>query len=352
MLKIIIGFVMSVANDTQEVCISVKVWLCICCIGVLLMVLVGGITRLTHSGLSITEWNPIVGIFPPISGKAWIEEQAKYMATPEYKYLNSSITLEEFKKLYLIEYFHRLLGRVVGLIFLIPFLYFIYKKKLCKSLILHFVIVCFLIFLQGLMGWLMVKSGLVDHPHVSHYKLSMHLLLALLIFYLLWKQFLLSVVSRVTYSIKVNSMLIFYVITVLIVIQITFGSLVAGLNAGLSYKTIPFLAGKLMLEDLLFMKPWWHNIFDNSIMVQFIHELIATLILIVVAMTLLILRLNFFPAYLLLACLVIQVVLGVLTFVYNVPIVIASLHQLTAFILFAISVYLLHCVKLSRLQYT
>ncbi|WDM85135.1 COX15/CtaA family protein [Ehrlichia sp. JZT12] len=343
---------MDMANDTKPVCISVKIWLCICCIGVLLMVLIGGITRLTHSGLSITEWNPVIGIFPPVSDKAWLQEQAKYMTTPEYKYLNSNITLGEFKKLYLIEYFHRLFARVVGLIFLLPFLYFVYKKKLCKNLILRFMFVCFLILLQGLMGWLMVKSGLVDHPHVSHYKLSIHLLLALLIFYLLWKQFLLSVVSRVTYHIKVNSIFVFYVITVLIVIQITFGSLVAGLNAGLLYKTIPFLAGKLMLEDLLFMKPWWCNIFDNSIMVQFIHELIAALILIVVTMTLLILRLNFFPAYLLLTCLVLQLVLGVLTFVYNVPTVIASLHQLMAFVLFAVSVYLLHYVKLSRLQYT
>ncbi|WP_268744740.1 COX15/CtaA family protein [Ehrlichia muris] len=123
---------MKITNDTKQVCISVKIWLCVCCVGILLMVLVGGITRLTHSGLSITEWNPIIGIFPPISEKAWIREKIKYMATPEFEYLNSNITLQEFKTLYLIEYFHRLLGRVVGLILFIPFLYFIYKKNLIK----------------------------------------------------------------------------------------------------------------------------------------------------------------------------------------------------------------------------
>ncbi|RZB12921.1 heme A synthase [Ehrlichia minasensis] len=341
---------MKVANSTEHVCVSVKVWLCICSIGILLMVFVGGITRLTHSGLSITEWNPVIGIFPPVSEKTWIVEKIKYMSTPEFKYLNFNITLQEFKKLYLIEYFHRLLGRIVGLIFLLPFLYFTYKKKLNKNLIMNFIIICFLILFQGVMGWLMVKSGLIDRPHVSHYKLTAHLLLALLIFYLLWQQFLSTVILSVTYNLKVNNILVFYIISILIVIQITFGSLVAGLNAGLLHKTVPFLEGRLMLEDLLFMKPLWSNIFDNPLTVQLIHEVIAVLILIVISTTLLILRLNFLPSYLLLACLFIQLTFGVLTFIYNVPIALASLHQVTAFILFAINTYLLHCVKLLRLQ--
>ncbi|KJV65576.1 MULTISPECIES: COX15/CtaA family protein [Ehrlichia] len=341
---------MKITNDTKQVCISVKIWLCVCCVGILLMVLVGGITRLTHSGLSITEWNPIIGIFPPISEKAWIKEKIKYMATPEFEYLNSNITLQEFKTLYLIEYFHRLLGRVVGLILFIPFLYFTYKKKLNKNLIINFIIICLLILFQGIMGWLMVKSGLIDRPHVSHYKLTMHLLLALLIFYLLWRQFLLSVISEVTCSIKVDGTFIFSVISILIVIQITFGSLVAGLNAGLLYKTLPFLGGKLVLEDLLFMKPLWYNIIDNPVTVQFMHEVMAILILVVIVTALLRLKLNFLSAYLLLICLFIQLTLGILTFIYNVPIVIASLHQVTAFILFSINTYLLHCMKLSKLQ--
>ena len=341
---------MKVTNGTKQVCISVKIWLCVCCISVLLMVLVGGITRLTHSGLSITEWNPIIGIFPPSSEKTWVREKMKYMATPEFEYLNSNITLQEFKKLYLIEYFHRLLGRIVGLIFLIPFLYFTCKKKLNKNLIINFIIICLLILFQGVVGWLMVKSGLVDRPHVSHYKLTMHLLLALLIFYLLWRQFLLSVTSKITCSIKADGTLIFSVISMLIVIQITFGSLVAGLNAGLLHKTIPFLEGKLMLEDLLLMKPLWYNIIDNPVTVQFMHEVMATLILVIIVTTLLKLRLNFISAYLLLICLFVQLTLGILTFIYNVPIVIASLHQVTAFILFAINTYLLHCMKLSKLQ--
>ncbi|ABD45450.1 cytochrome oxidase assembly family protein [Ehrlichia chaffeensis str. Heartland] len=342
---------MKIASDNREVCVGVKIWLCICCIGILLMVLVGGITRLTHSGLSITEWNPVIGVFPPIGERAWIREKIKYMATPEFKYLNFNITLRGFRKLYLIEYFHRLLGRIVGLTFLIPFLYFTYKKKLHRNLIINFIVICLLILFQGVVGWFMVKSGLIDRPHVSHYKLTAHLLLALLIFYLLWRQFLLSTISKVTYNIKVNGTLIFSVISVLIVTQITFGSLVAGLNAGLLDKTIPFLAGKLMLEDLLFIKPLWYNIFENPVTVQFIHELIATLIFLVVIITLLILRLNLFPAYLLLICLCLQLTLGVLTFIYNVPIVLASLHQVTAFILFAVNTYLLHYMKLSKLQY-
>ncbi|AAZ68741.1 COX15/CtaA family protein [Ehrlichia canis] len=342
---------MKIADNTEHVCVSVKVWLCICSIGILLMVLVGGITRLTHSGLSITEWNPVIGIFPPVSEKEWIAEKMKYMSTPEFKCLNFNITFQEFKKLYLIEYFHRLLGRIVGLIFLLPFLYFTYKKKLNKNLIVNFIIICVLILFQGVMGWLMVKSGLIDRPHVSHYRLTAHLLLALLIFYLLWRQFLSAVILNVTCNLKINNTLIFYVISILIVIQITFGSLVAGLNAGLLHKTVPFLEGRFMLEDLLFMKPLWSNIFDNPITVQFIHEVIAVLILVIVSATLLILRLNFFPSYLLLVCLLIQLTFGILTFIYNVPIALASLHQVTAFILFAINTYLLHCVKLLKLQH-
>ncbi|CAI28183.1 Cytochrome C oxidase assembly protein [Ehrlichia ruminantium str. Gardel] len=342
---------MNIINNSENVCTGVKIWLCICCIGILIMVFIGGITRLTHSGLSITEWNPVIGIFPPVTEKMWIAEKIKYMATPEYKYITSNITLTEFKKLYLIEYFHRLLGRIVGLVFLIPFLYFMYKQKLSKNLIHRFILIAFLILVQGVMGWYMVKSGLIDRPHVSHYRLAMHLLLALAIFYLLWKHFLLSVVHQIKCNIKVTNTSVFYIIISLITIQITCGALVAGLNAGLLSKDIPFLSDKVGLNDLLFIKPWWHNIYNNPITVQFIHEVIALLILIIAVITLLVLKVRIFPMYLLLALLLIQLTLGILTFIYNVPIILASLHQVTAFILFASSIYLLHYVKLLQIKY-
>ena len=216
-------------------------------------------------------------------------------------------------------------------------------------MICRFVLISCLMLIQGVIGWYMVKSGLIDRPHVSHYRLAMHLLLALVIFYFLWKQFLVAVVSQVKYNVKITNMSVFYVINTLIVVQITFGALVAGLNAGLLSKEIPFLSDNVGLNDLLFIKPWWHNIFDNPVTVQFIHEVIAILIFIAV-ITLLVLKVRIFSTYLLLVFLLLQLTLGILTFIYNIPIILASLHQVTAFILFGSSMYLLHCVKLLQVQ--
>ncbi|QXK91703.1 COX15/CtaA family protein [Neoehrlichia mikurensis] len=325
---------------------KIAIWLLLCCIMILIMVFVGGITRLTHSGLSITEWNPIIGIIPPLNDDDWLQEKNKYNVTPEYKYLNYDITLEEFKVLYLIEYFHRLLGRVTGIIFFVPLCYFIYTKKLNKHLY-NFVIIAFLGMLQGLIGWYMVKSGLVDMPYVSHYRLAAHLLLALAVFCLLWKNFLNIVVINDVNTVNFTGMVLLKIIFILIIFQIIYGALVAGLNAGLIFNTFPLMDGEIVPKGLFFMHPWWRNLFDNIITVQFIHRVVAMIIITFVIITTIILR-SYRVMYLLCVCTITQFILGIGTLLYHVPIFLAAMHQIMAFILCSISLYILHCTKLKQ----
>ena len=167
----------------------VAIWLFLCCIMVILMVGIGGFTRLSKAGLSITEWKPITGTLPPLSGQDWLQEKLKYEATPEYKALNYGISMEEFRAIYLIEYVHRLVARLTGLVFVLPFIYFILRRKISKKVVIKLCVALLFGALQAFAGWYMVKSGLVAKPHVSHYRLALHLLLALVIFALLSYQF-------------------------------------------------------------------------------------------------------------------------------------------------------------------
>ncbi|KJV69172.1 COX15/CtaA family protein [Candidatus Neoehrlichia procyonis] len=325
---------------------SISIWLLLCCVMILIMIFVGGVTRLTHSGLSITEWNPIIGIIPPLNDDDWIKEKNKYETTPEYKYLNYDVTLKEFKKLYLIEYIHRLLGRVTGIIFFGPLSYFACKRMLNKQLVYSLIIITFLGILQGVVGWYMVKSGLVDVPHVSHYRLTAHLLLALIIFYLLWKNFLNTIVRKV-YVISCVDMGFLKIILILIVLQIAYGALVAGLNAGLIFNTFPLMDGQIIPRGLFWMSPWWCNFFDNVVTVQFVHRSVGMTIMILIAVITMKLR-SFNIVYLLCICTIIQFMLGVGVLLYNVPIFLASMHQIMAFIFYAVVVYILHCAELTK----
>jgi heme a synthase len=327
-------------KDIQEL------WLFICCLMVILMVGIGGVTRLTSAGLSITEWKPVTGILPPLNNQSWIKEKIKYEATPEYKIYNYDISMAEFQIIYLIEYIHRLMARVTGLIFTLPFVYFILKKQISNKALARLFIVLLLGILQAFAGWYMIKSGLETVPHVSHYRLAFHLLLALIIFALLLFQFYDYKIKppEVKYEITNYSIYCINSILVLLILQIILGAFVAGLNAGLIYNTFPLMDGKIIPDGLFFMQPLWLNFFENKATVQFLHRLLPLLILTLV----IILTIKNPETKILLILFIIQMISGVITLLLHRPVIMAILHQVFSFVLFAANLYFACYLKKAR----
>lgn len=315
----------------------VAIWLVICCAMVILIVGIGGFTRLTRAGLSITEWKPVTGILPPLNQQDWIKEKSKYEATPEYKAFNYGMNMQEFQVIYLTEYVHRLIARLTGLIFILPFIYFTLKKKISKKVVVKLSIVLLLGILQAFAGWYMVKSGLETIPHVSHYRLAFHLLLALIIFALLLHQFLDYQIKPQKKRFKVNINCI-KITLILIMVQMVVGAFVAGLNAGLIYNTFPLMEGKIVPSGLFYLQPLWLNFFESRVTVQFIHRSLALLILILTA-TLTVKNTHVKPLYIMLFSVIIQMILGIATLLLQVPTAIAILHQVFSFILLASGLY-------------
>ncbi len=254
---------------------AVGIWLIVVAVLVALMVLVGGYTRLTDSGLSITEWRPVTGTIPPLSQDAWLEEMEKYRQIPEYQLINKGMSLEAFQRIYLIEYSHRLLGRLIGLAFAVPFLVFWWRGMIDRSLLPRLVTLFFLGGLQGAIGWWMVASGLVDRTDVSQYRLAVHLIMAVGIFALLVGTaagILLERRGSLGHrALRGPSRLLFAIIMV----QIFLGGLVAGLDAGMAYNTWPLMDGDWIPAGLLAMTPWWINGFENAMTIQFDHRMVA-----------------------------------------------------------------------------
>ena len=251
-------------------------WLFACCAMVFATLIVGGVTRLTHSGLSIVEWQPLVGTIPPLSQGDWLDLFAKYQLTPEFQQVNLAMTLDEFKFIFWWEWVHRLLGRTIGLVFFLPFLWFLLRGQLDRALWPKLFSFFVLGGLQGAMGWYMVKSGLVDDPRVSQYRLTAHLGLAFLIFGLmLWTalDLLRARVPRPSspaglrrFAAALAGLVFFMVLT---------GGLVAGIHAGLAYNSFPLMNGDFMPEQMWLIEPWWLNLFSNIGTVQFDHRLVA-----------------------------------------------------------------------------
>lgn len=306
------------------------------------MVGIGGFTRLSKAGLSITEWKPITGTLPPLSGQDWLQEKLKYETTPEYKAFNYGMSMEEFQAIYLIEYVHRFVARLIGLVFVLPFIYFTLRRKISKKVVIRLFVALLFGALQAFAGWYMVKSGLVTEPHVSHYRLALHLLLALIVFALLSYQFFDYQIRPKQTKLKISSDTIYYtgMILALIVVQIIFGAFVAGLNAGLIYNTFPLMDGQIIPKDLFFLHPIWLNIFENRATVQFIHRALALLILALVVI-LTVKNASVKPVYIMLLSVIIQIILGVVTLLLHIPIAIAIAHQVFSFILFGTSLYFL-----------
>ncbi len=313
---------------------QIAIWLFLVCAMIFCMVIVGGVTRLTESGLSIVQWKPISGIIPPIGEEAWQQEFETYKQFPEYQKINRGMSLDEFKGIFFWEYTHRLLGRLIGLVFFVPFVFFLIRRQVSASLKPKLWLMFFLGGLQGALGWWMVKSGLVDHPDVSHYRLTAHLGLAILIYlYIFWVATGL-VMERRTSTIGMGKRparsIVFLVW--LIFLQILLGGLVAGLNAGMIYNTWPMMEEQLIPAGLYSMTPWYMNIFENIMTVQFNHRMVGYLIglwaIFVWYKTLrdshVYMRMS---GHLMVLTVLGQGILGIYTLIYMVPIPLAAAHQ-------------------------
>jgi cytochrome c oxidase assembly protein subunit 15 len=324
----------------------ISLWLLLITFLVALIIIVGGLTRLTDSGLSITKWDLFAGIFPPMSPDDWEKSFFLYKKIPEYKLINSSMTLDQFKIIYWWEYVHRLLGRAIGLIFILPLIYLTLKKKLSKKNLLSFYFILFLMLLQGFVGWYMVKSGLVDRTDVSQYRLSLHLTLAIFIFYLLLWNFLKNISQN---NFESNIKISFYLPTIFLIIlilQISLGAFVSGLDAGQIYQTWPLMNQSYFPDDSIFTDLFSLKIFETPSLVQFIHRNLAYIMFLFFLVILFIVFKNDDLVYLrksvilVFLFLLLQLFLGILTIIFGAQIFFASMHQLGSIILLTATIIL------------
>ncbi len=314
-------------------------WLILSIILVFFIIIIGGLTRLTNSGLSITEWELIKGILPPLNQNTWIEYFDEYKKIPQYKLLNFDMSLNEFKIIFYWEYFHRILARLIGIFFLVPLIYFYLSNKIKKDNLKICCLIFSLIIFQGIIGWYMVKSGLVYDVTVSHYRLSIHLFTALLIisllFWLIRNVF--AGTNKIFFKLNKNNFP-FQVLILLIFIQTIIGAFVSGLDAGKIYQTWPMMGHSYFPNDLLFVNFISLLEFDNHSLVQFYHRNLAYMIIFYSVL------LGFFiykmkisnlykPFKILLITLFFQVFLGIVTLISGLNIFLASSHQITSVIL-------------------
>ncbi len=342
---------MATRNDEKQI----AYWLLAVCAAIFFMVVLGGATRLTHSGLSMVEWEPIVGIIPPLDQAEWEETFEKYKQTPEYQ-LNLGMDVEGFKSIFMLEYIHRVWGRMIGLIFLLPFLYFLIKGKIKKPLIPKMVIMFVLGALQGGMGWYMVKSGLVNDPQVSQYRLTAHLAAAFVIYaYIFWTAMNLLFTKPKPHVIDTRPLQRFALfVTGLLSFTILSGGFVAGLKAGLAYNTFPLMDGHFIPDNMFALEPWYRNFFDNIAAVQFDHRLLAEISLLVVIALWFVSRRYHLTArartaiHLLLAMAGVQVMLGIATLLLVVPVWLGTTHQGGAVVLFTLALNVNHALLTNR----
>jgi cytochrome c oxidase assembly protein subunit 15 len=344
----------------------VRIWLIIGLIMVFFQVVIGGITRLTGSGLSITEWEIVTGTFPPTNAADWQTEFEKYQTTPQYQKINAGMSVSEFKFIYFWEYFHRLWARTMGFVFIIPFLFFWRKGWLPKPLMKRLGIVVGMAAVVASFGWIMVASGLIERPWVNAYKLTLHLSLAFILFsYLLWTIFhTFSPNKQVIHNLKFKKLAIF--ITIVVAIQIILGGLMSGMKAGLYYPTFPDMAGAVIPEVVLTSSEWnVENLkhYDSTkfapALVQVLHRSTAYLLTIsILAFFFMARKLNFTRRFmvgnvLLISMLVIQVLLGIFTLINckgTIPVGLGVLHQAGALVLLTIALWVNYQFSDTNLQ--
>ena len=329
---------------------QVGFWLAICAATILAMILLGGVTRLTNSGLSMVEWRPLLGIIPPLNQEQWLDVFAKYKTSPEYQIVNAGMSLSEFKYIFMYEYLHRVLGRIIGILFFVPYVYFLVKGRIPYGYRAKLALLFVLGGCQGLLGWFMVKSGLVDDPRVSHYRLTAHLGLAVLIFgFMVW----------LTSSLLDNRHQraaaggaprwvgrLAAALAILIYLMILSGGLVAGSRAGYAWSTWPLMGDSFVPPGLYATTPAWLAAFEDITTIQFNHRLFAYVIgLLGGALAVAVYRLSHdrlarSAAGLFALLLASQITLGVITILYHVPIAAAAAHQVVGVSLFASAIYL------------
>jgi len=329
-------------------------WLQLCLLLIFTMVILGGVTRLTDSGLSMVTWHP-TGMLPPLGAGEWQLEFELYQQFPEFQKLNRDMSLDGFKAIFWFEYSHRMLGRLIGLVFLIPFLYFLLRKMIRPGLTSRLIIMFLLGGFQGVLGWYMVKSGLVSNPHVSQYRLTAHLLSAILIYgFILWTIFNLAYPApyrRLAESEIAGWRKASLGLLALALITIASGGFVAGLDAGMIFNTFPLMGGDLVPEGIGALQPWYLNPFENRVTVQFDHRWLAIGTGVLLLAWYIRGRSHFNDPFLQRGfklvgmMIIVQLALGIATLLMQVPVLLGALHQAGALLLFSVLLFNLHALS-------
>ena len=325
---------------------QLKIWMVSLLVMIMLIILVGGLTRLTDSGLSITSWELFIGSLPPLTNNKWLEYFDLYKTIPEYKEQNFNMTLGEFKIIFWWEWAHRQLGRLIGLTVLLPMIYFTFKNGLwiLKEYSIIFFLVCF----QGFIGWYMVSSGLVERVDVSHYRLSLHLVTAFIILSIVFWKFLKLTnlkINEITFKLNFIKFFLF-----LLYLQLVIGAFVSGMDAGKVYNTWPLMGTSYFPDDSRFVEFLNISLFDNPSIVQFIHRNLAYLICFIYLYILYEVFKNGnsrlkFPILIIGGTLLFQIFLGILTILSGVKIFYASLHQINSILIIISTLYFLYITK-------
>ncbi|GAB3316000.1 COX15/CtaA family protein [Haliea atlantica] len=331
---------------------QVAAWLIFCAAVIFGMILLGGVTRLTHSGLSMVEWRPLMGIIPPLTEQAWLDVFEKYRQFPEYQKINRGMSLDAFKSIFMYEYLHRVLGRLIGVLFFFPMLYFALKGRIRAGMMPKLWGLFLLGACQGLLGWYMVKSGLVDDPHVSQYRLTAHLGLAVLIYaWMLWLIYDLLTASPRAGQMRGGVARWGLVLVGLVYLMILSGGLVAGTRAGFAFSTWPLMGSSFIPPGLYSGDPAWLDAFEDITAIQFNHRMFAYLLFVLIHGFAFFLwrRLGTFRAKAACVCLVLalwlQVTLGIKTLLLHVPVSLAAAHQGGAVLLLSAMLFAAHTAR-------
>ena len=341
---------MTAITDQNNANKAVARWLLVVCGLVFCMVVLGGVTRLTGSGLSMVDWRPVVGWLPPLSAAEWQASFEMYQQSPEFQKVNSDMDVGDYKGIFWLEYLHRLLGRLIGVAFLVPFVVFAVRGYIPGRDWPKYLSMFVLGGLQGVLGWYMVKSGLVDNPNVSQYRLTAHLAAAFAIYaYMFWVA--LSLLHPVENPVRHSAYRRTFWLTVLISVTIASGGFVAGLKAGKIYNTFPMMGDHWIPPGLMALEPAWRNLTENMTTVQFDHRILAIVTFVSIIIYWFGMRNIDLPARARKSCnallhtATLQVALGITTLVLAVPIALGAAHQGVAMLLFTVALYLLHSLR-------
>jgi heme a synthase len=338
-----------------------RLWLWSIAAMTLAVLIVGGVTRLTQSGLSIVDWQPIMGVIPPLTDAQWQARFDLYRQYPEYQLLRRGMSLEEFKFIFFWEYLHRLVARMIGVVFLVPFLFFAARGYFNRQLATRALVLFALGAAQGVLGWIMVSSGLVDRPSVSHYRLAAHLGLAFVIFgYAVWlaRELRINATNHTTDDAARRAVMHgLGWVGALLALQVVWGAFVAGLRAGKMYNTFPLMGGRLVPREFTALDPAWYNFFGNPVTVQWTHRLLGTLLTAATVWLYITVRRSAADArsrnyaLALLALMAVQYALGIATLLYAVPVSLGVIHQAAAMVIFGVWVSWLHHVRPTRISF-